>query len=124
MTHARFFQVPDSALSLRQAPPAAAGAPLRGPVHHRGGVLQEDNRQRAHHQAPLGHVQVQRYMNSRRLEVKDFEQLKVQRPTQQSTECQIISRCTPLVVHAEHKISRGCLMLDYLSLGSTESKTA
>lgn len=55
---------------------------------------------------------------------KRLEQLKVQRPTQQSTECQIISRCIPLVVHAEHKVSRGCLMLDYLSLGSTESKTA
>lgn len=55
---------------------------------------------------------------------KRLEQLKVQRPTQQSTECQIISRCIPLVVHAEHKICCGCLMLDYLSLGSTESKTA
>lgn len=54
-----FLQVPDAALSLRQAAPAPAGAPLGRPVHHRGGVLQEDNRQRAHHQAPLGHVQVQ-----------------------------------------------------------------
>lgn len=57
-------QVPDSALPLREAAAPPPGAPLRQPVHHRGGVLQKDHRKRAHHQTPLGHVQVQRYMNS------------------------------------------------------------
>lgn len=57
------FQVPNSALSLWKAPPAPALSALRQPLHHRGGVLQEDYRQRPHHQAPVGHVQVQRHMN-------------------------------------------------------------
>lgn len=56
-------QVPNSALPFWKAPPAAAVPALHQPFHHRGGVFQEDHRQRPHHEAPLGHVQVKRHLN-------------------------------------------------------------
>lgn len=49
--------------------------------------------------------------------------LKAQRPTQRSRECQIIPGVNVGWIFAEHKLLR-CLKIDYLSLGSTETKTS
>lgn len=76
-------QVPNSALSFRKAPPAPALSALHQPLHHRGGVLQEDHRQRPHHQAPLGHVQVQRHLN------RCWDETGAEVLPHQSSQCQI-----------------------------------
>lgn len=119
-----FFQVPNSAMSLREAAPAPPGAPLRRPIHHRGGVLQKDHRQCTNHQAPLWHVQVQWYMNSHHWSMEKTWAEGPERPTQQSSECQIIAGGTMGWIFCWAQNLLGCLKIAYLGLGSIETKTA
>lgn len=52
------FQVPDSAVSIWEIAVAIARSPFSQSVHHRGSVLQKNDRKRAHHTTTLRHVQI------------------------------------------------------------------
>lgn len=130
-THStRVLQVPNPAVPLWQAPPAAASAPLSGPLHHRGSVLQEDHWQRPHHQAPLGHVQVQRHISLKT--ETTVTQAKRTRRGRPSTECSNRTEWSTrrLFFRREQSPPRPLLQVSFSPLGSNwdlwtpaESKT-
>lgn len=57
------FQVPHSAVPLRETAVALACSAFSRSIHHWRGVLQKDHRKRAHHTTAVRHVQIQWYMS-------------------------------------------------------------